>query len=71
MKNLGLDDLGNEEEVDYDINDQVFYNDEIKNIVSTKKTQLGKDAIREITSYDSMLAQCDSLLTRKTNLFQL
>ena len=73
MKQLGLEHSDNEEELDYDMEGQQFYDDEIKHVMSfnVTKVQVGKEANREIISFKNLVTECDSILDRKQSILKL
>ena len=68
MQDLGYPTGTDEGELDYDMQGQVFYSDEVTNLPQVNKVQIGADVKREIVSFDNLVAECESLLTRKTNI---
>ena len=73
MTDLGLDFIQNEEEVDYDMEGQVFFDAKLKELTNYnhRKTAISKDVQKENAGFDSLMAECNSLISRKTNIMQL
>ena len=73
MNDLGIDAQDEDGDPDYDMGDEVFYDEEIRNAVTMKVTnvQIGASVKKEQTEYDRFIKAYEATLDRKTNIWQL
>ena len=72
MKDLGIDVEREEGDLDYDMQDQVFYDEEISGAVRMgTNVQLAQSVKTENTDFDKFCSDCEAMLNRKTSILKL